>query len=102
MKVGGQIPWNVTPICETSQIYYLLGRRPMKDVFGQPLKGPDDLRIENKQTKETKDFNKSEVDVVDVMGTPQTRDFNHREGEKPRTQHSCRKESTHGTRTTPR
>ena len=22
MKVGGQIPWNVTPICETSQIYF--------------------------------------------------------------------------------
>ena len=31
---------NVTPICETSQIYYLMGRRPMKDVFGQPFKGP--------------------------------------------------------------
>ena len=36
MKVGGQILWNVTPICETSQIYYLMRRRPMKDV----LKGP--------------------------------------------------------------
>ena len=34
MKVGGQILWNVTPICETSQIYYLMGRRPMKDVSG--------------------------------------------------------------------
>ena len=33
MKVGGQIPWNVTPICETSQIYCLMGRRPMKDVL---------------------------------------------------------------------
>ena len=40
MKVGGQIPWNVTPICETSQICYLMGRRFMKDVFGQPCKGP--------------------------------------------------------------
>ena len=40
MKVGEQILWNVTPICETSQIYYLMGRRPMKDVFGQPFKGP--------------------------------------------------------------
>ena len=29
MKIGGQIPWNVTPICETSQIYYLMERRPM-------------------------------------------------------------------------
>ena len=38
MKVGGQIPWNVTPICETSQIYYLMGRRPMKDVVGNHLK----------------------------------------------------------------
>ena len=38
MKVGGQILWNVTPICETSQIYYLMGRRPMKDVLGNCLK----------------------------------------------------------------
>ena len=30
MKVGGQILWNVTPIWETSQIYHLMGRRPMK------------------------------------------------------------------------
>ena len=40
MKVGGQILWNVTPICETSQIYYLMGRRPMKDVLGNHLKDP--------------------------------------------------------------
>ena len=40
MKIGGQIPWNVIPICETSQIYYLMGRRPMKGRFGQPFKGP--------------------------------------------------------------
>ena len=39
MKVGGQIPWNVTPICETSQIYYLMVRRPMKDVLGNHLRG---------------------------------------------------------------
>ena len=38
MKVGGQILWNVIPICETSQIYYLMGRRPMKDVLGNHLK----------------------------------------------------------------
>ena len=31
---------NVTPICETSQIHYLMGRRLMKDVLGQPFKGP--------------------------------------------------------------
>ena len=40
MKVGGQILWNVTPICEISQISYLMGRRPMKDVLGKPFKGP--------------------------------------------------------------
>ena len=40
MKAGGQILWNVTPICETSQISYLMGRRPMKDVLGNHLKGP--------------------------------------------------------------
>ena len=38
MKIGVQILWNVTPICETSQIYYLMGRRPMKDVLGNHLK----------------------------------------------------------------
>ena len=38
MKVGGQIPWNVTPICETSQIYYLMGRPHMRDVLGNHLK----------------------------------------------------------------
>ena len=33
-----QILWNVTPICETSQIFYLMGRRPMKDVLGNHFK----------------------------------------------------------------
>ena len=37
MKIGGQTLWNVTPICETSQIYCLMGRRPMKDVLGNHL-----------------------------------------------------------------
>ena len=40
MKVGGQILWNVKPICETSQIYYLMGRRHYERRFGQPFKGP--------------------------------------------------------------
>ena len=34
MKVGRQVLWNVTPICETSQICYLMGKRPMKDGLG--------------------------------------------------------------------
>ena len=37
MKVGGQILWNITPIFETSQIYCLMGRRPMKYVLGNNL-----------------------------------------------------------------
>ena len=37
MKVGGQILWNVTPICGTSQIYCLMGRRLVKDVLGNHL-----------------------------------------------------------------
>ena len=37
MKIGGQILWNAIPICETSQIYCLMGRRPMKDVLGNHL-----------------------------------------------------------------
>ena len=38
MKIGGQILWNVKLVSETSQIYYLMGRRPMKDVLGNHLK----------------------------------------------------------------
>ena len=38
MKIRGQILWNVTPICETSQSYYLIGRRPTRDVLGNHLK----------------------------------------------------------------
>ena len=37
MKIG-QIEWNVTPICETAQIYSLMERRPMKDILGSHLK----------------------------------------------------------------
>ena len=37
MKIGGQILWNVTLICETSQICYLMGTLPMKDVLGNHL-----------------------------------------------------------------
>ena len=40
MKVGGQILWNVTPICETSQIYFSDGKTPYERRFGQPFKGP--------------------------------------------------------------
>ena len=36
-KVGGEIPWSVT-ICETSQTYFLIGRRPLKDVLGNHVK----------------------------------------------------------------
>ena len=37
-KIGGQIPWNVTPICETLKISCLMGKLPMKDVLGNHLK----------------------------------------------------------------
>ena len=61
MKVGGQIPWNVTPICEMSQIYYLMGRR-----FGQPFEGPiipfgslvEDYRISAKDQSRIHQFGK--------------------------------------------
>ena len=39
MKIGGQIPWNVTPICETSQTSYLVGKPHMRDDLGGQ-KGP--------------------------------------------------------------
>ena len=38
MKIGGQIPWNAIPNCETFKISYLTGRRPVKDVLGNHLK----------------------------------------------------------------
>ena len=38
MKIGGQILWNVIPICETCKISCLMGRLPMKDVLGNHLK----------------------------------------------------------------
>ena len=39
MKAGGQIPWNVTPICETSDLVSD-GKTPYERRFGQPFKGP--------------------------------------------------------------
>ena len=38
MKIGGQIPRNGIPILETFKIYYLMERRPIKDVLGNHLK----------------------------------------------------------------
>ena len=38
MKVGGQILWDVTPICETFNISCLMGKRLVKDVLGNHLK----------------------------------------------------------------
>ena len=40
MKNGGQILWNGIPICETSQISYLMGKTPYERRFGKPFKGP--------------------------------------------------------------
>ena len=40
MKIGGQILWNVTPICETSQIIVSNGKMAYERRFGQPLEGP--------------------------------------------------------------
>ena len=40
MKIGGQIPWNATPFCETSQIYCLMGKTPNEKRFGKPFEGP--------------------------------------------------------------
>ena len=39
MKIGGQIPCNVIPICETSKISCLMGRPHMKDALENHLKG---------------------------------------------------------------
>ena len=39
MKIGGQIPWNVKPICEMLQISCLI-EDPKRETFGKPFKGP--------------------------------------------------------------
>ena len=38
MRSGGQILWNVTPLCETSQISNLMGKPCMRDFLGNHLK----------------------------------------------------------------
>ena len=40
MKIGGQIPWNGIPICETLKISSLMERRPYERRVGQPFRGP--------------------------------------------------------------
>ena len=40
MKVGGQIPWKVTPLCETSTDLFSDGGTPYERRFGQPFNGP--------------------------------------------------------------
>ena len=40
MKIGGQTPWNITPMWETSQINFLMGRQtPYERQFGIPFTG---------------------------------------------------------------
>ena len=39
MEFGGQILWDVTPICETSDLLSD-GKTPYERRFGQPFKGP--------------------------------------------------------------
>ena len=40
MKIGGQIPMNAIPICETFKTSCLMGKHHTKGVLGKPLKGP--------------------------------------------------------------
>ena len=39
-KKGGQIPWNVTAICETFRTFLSDGKTPYERQFGMPLSGP--------------------------------------------------------------
>ena len=47
MQIGEQIPWNAIPICETSQIYDLMGKPHMRDVLVEyhPISAKDQSRI---------------------------------------------------------
>ena len=38
MKVGGQTLWNASPVCEMSQISYLMGKLHIRDVLGNHLR----------------------------------------------------------------
>ena len=38
MKIGGQIPWNAIPICQTFKISCLMGKHHTRDVLGNHLK----------------------------------------------------------------
>ena len=40
MKVGGQIPWNVTPYLRNVTDLLSDGKTPYERRFGQPFKGP--------------------------------------------------------------
>ena len=40
MKIGGQIPWNAKPVCETFQDLLSDGKTPYERRFGEPFKGP--------------------------------------------------------------
>ena len=40
MKVGGQILWNVTPICENVTYLFSDGKTTYERRFGHPFKGP--------------------------------------------------------------
>ena len=40
MKVGGQVLWNVTPICRNVTDLLSDGKTPYERRFGQPFKGP--------------------------------------------------------------
>ena len=64
MKVGGQILWNITPICETSQIYCLMGKHPMKDVLANHLK---DLLFHLVHWLRITPYCEGGVDVVSVI-----------------------------------
>ena len=48
MKVGGQIVWNVTPICETFKISCMMARPHTKDVLGNHLKDQSRIQIGKK------------------------------------------------------
>ena len=49
MNIGGQIPWNATPSCETFKISYLMGKPHMRfhlvHWLSNPISAKDQSRI---------------------------------------------------------
>ena len=69
MKIVGQIPWNVSPICETSQIYCLMGRPHKRDVLGNLLMDRSFRLVHENLVSSAEDSGKRSCEWMEWRGT---------------------------------